>query len=69
MLSAVDCDPEPQTRAIEIQRERADWMLPPEMEAIQLIAAQRMPETRFGIGHAAAKILRACRHRTRTRET
>jgi hypothetical protein len=43
VLSAIDFDRKPQARAIEVQREGADRMLPSEMKAIQLITAQRAP--------------------------
>jgi hypothetical protein len=69
VLSAIDFDGGAQSRAVEVEREGTDRMLPPEMKAIQLIATQCVPEKRFSISHVAAKLLCACGHFTRARET
>jgi hypothetical protein len=43
MLPAVDFHRQMDARAIEIDRERSDRVLSPEMKSVQLIAAKRAP--------------------------
>jgi hypothetical protein len=55
VLPAVDFDRQAEARAIEVDRERSDWMLPPELKTIELITAKRTPQSRFSVGHVAAE--------------
>jgi hypothetical protein len=43
VLTAINFDGEAKTRTVEIERERADRVLPSEVQAIELIAAKRTP--------------------------
>jgi hypothetical protein len=58
VLPAVHFDRQAKVRAIEIDGEWSNWMLPPEMKTIELIAAKRTPQPSFSVGHVAAEISR-----------
>ncbi|MDX9716928.1 MAG: hypothetical protein RBT67_06120 [Thauera sp.] len=55
MLTAVQFDHEACGGAVEIDDVRADRLLAIELEAMELLAAQAMPELLFGIGLVAAE--------------
>jgi hypothetical protein len=60
VLPAVDLHRQAEARAIEVDGEGPDRMLPPEMKPVELIAAKRAPQPRFSVGHVAAEISRPC---------
>ncbi len=54
MLSAIKFYGQPKTRAKEIKRVAANWMLSPELQAAMLATSERKPKPNFGIRHVAA---------------
>jgi hypothetical protein len=43
MLSVVNFNGEAEARTVKVKRVRPDRMLPPEVKAVELVAAQRVP--------------------------
>ena len=60
VLPAIDFDRQAEARAIEVNGEGSNRMLPPEMKTVELIAAKRSPQPGFSVGHVAAEISRPC---------
>jgi hypothetical protein len=60
VLPAVDLDRQAEARAIEVDGEWSDRMLPSEMKTIELIAAKHTPQPGFSVGHVAAEISCSC---------
>jgi len=46
--------------AVKINDETANYLLPPEMNALHSIGAQMLPESSFGRCHAMAQFYRSC---------
>src|SRR6516225_3755643 len=68
MLTSIELDCEPKTWAVEIECERADRMLPSEVQAIELIAAKRPPKPGLCLGHISARLPCTRRHYRRARK-
>ena len=60
VLPAIDFDCQAEARAIEVNGEGSNGMLPPEMKTVDLIAAKRSPQSGFSVGHVAAEISCPC---------
>lgn len=56
---AIQLDRQLRRRAVEIQNEAADWVLPTELHTIELVAPQRGPEQRLGWCHPPPQIARS----------
>jgi hypothetical protein len=57
VAEAIEFDREPRRRTIEVDDERAEWMLLAEFEASRAVA-KSLPEQGFGEAHGAAQLAR-----------
>jgi hypothetical protein len=66
VLAAVEFDREAKSWAIEVECERANRMLSPEMEAVELLTAYCMPKPRLSIRHFVTELSRTSRESFRS---
>ncbi len=59
MLTSIDFDHELSLETNEVQNERAERRLPPELDAAEASVTQQAPERVFRIGHLPAQKARA----------
>jgi hypothetical protein len=68
VLATIEFDREANARTIEVQHVWPDRMLSPEIQSVQLIAPEALPELAFDIGQIAPQAPRALRHLGPVRE-
>jgi hypothetical protein len=68
VLAAVDLNRQSKGRAVKVEHKRADWVLAPENDTVELIATKCMPEFSFGVRHSVPQTAGATGHVFRARE-